>query len=336
MTAADLRDLDRVPVDLPPVDCVLLVGFGGPEGPADVLPFLENVTRGRGVPRERLEVVAQHYLEVFGGVSPINAQTRALQESLQEQLPELTVYWGNRNWYPYLADTAQQLVADGRRHALAVMTSAFPSYPGCRQYREDVALAMPEGGPAVSKLRHFYAEPGFLDTMRRNVAGAAGGMVAPRLVFTAHSLPVSLADSSGPQGGAYVATLRSAAAAIAGDRPWDLVFQSRSGPPNQPWLEPDVNDHLRTLTGEVVLVPVGFVSDHVEVVYDLDHQAAATAEECGLTMTRAATVGTDPEFVAMLAGLVRERISGPELEGHGAEATYDRCPASCCPAPRRS
>jgi ferrochelatase len=335
-------DIDRPPTDAPAVDSLLLVGFGGPEGPEDVLPFMENVTRGRGIPRERLEQVSRHYLDQFGGVSPINEQCRALQAALQAAVPELPVYWGNRNWHPFLSEALQQMADDGRRHALAVVTSAFPSYSGCRQYREDIARQMVPGGPLVTKLRHYYAEQGFLGTMRRNVDRAAGGMTAPRLVFTAHSIPLVLAETSGPSGGAYVAALRTAAAAIAGDREWDLVFQSRSGPPQVPWLEPDVNDHLRSLAQqgitEVVLVPVGFTSDHVEVVYDLDLQARETAAALGLTVARAATVGTDPEFVAMLADLVRQRIASPdELETHGCVATHDRCPAQCCPPapPRR-
>jgi ferrochelatase len=331
-------DIDLPPTDAPPVDAVLVVGFGGPEGPADVLPFLENVTRGRGVPRERLEEVARHYLDLFGGVSPLNAQTRALQAALQELLPDLPVYWGNRNWQPFLSEALQQLVDDGRRHALAVVTSAFPSYSGCRQYREDIAAQMVPGGPLVTKLRHYYCEEGFLATMRRQVAKAAEGLTSPRLVFTAHSIPLVMAQTAGPAGGAYVGALRIAAERIAGDRPWDLVFQSRSGPPQVPWLEPDVSEHLRALHGqgvdEVVLVPVGFTSDHVEVLFDLDVQARATADELGLTMTRAGTVGTDPEFVAMLADLVRERIAAPaELADHGCVATHDRCPAQCCPPP---
>ena len=333
-------DIDERPLDPPPVDCVLLVGFGGPEGPADVLPFLENVTRGRGIPPERLQEVARHYLDGFGGVSPINAQCRALQAALQEVLPDLPVYWGNRNWHPLLADTQAAMAAEGRRHALAVVTSAFPSYSGCRQYREDVWRTLVPGGPIVTKLRHYYAEPGFLEPMTRNVLIACQGLAAPRLVFTAHSIPQVLADTSGPDGGAYVESVRFAAAAIAGDRPWDVVFQSRSGPPSVPWLEPDVNDHLEGLAAkgerEVVLVPVGFTSDHVEVLFDLDQQAQETASRLGVELRRAATVGTDPAFVAMLAALVRERASAKaELDLHGPVATHDRCPARCCPPPPR-
>ena len=324
--------IDDAPCDPPPVDSLLLVGFGGPEGPEDVLPFLENVTRGRGIPAERLEQVQRHYLEVFGGVSPINAQCRALQAALQEAIPEFPVYWGNRNWHPFLADTLATMRTDGSRHALAVVTSAFPSYSGCRQYREDIEAA--RKGVLVTKLRHYYCEEGFLEPMRRNVAAA--GLPDARLVFTAHSLPLSLARTAGPSGNAYVDALKTAAGRIAGDRQWDLVFQSRSGPPQVPWLEPDVSDHLENLyaTGirEVLLVPVGFTSDHVEVVYDLDVVAAHRVP--GLLVRRAATVGTDPLFVQMLRGLVMERIAArEELPDHGCVATHDRCPAHCCPPP---
>jgi ferrochelatase len=333
--------IDDAPTHPPPVDSLLLVGFGGPEGPADVLPFLENVTRGRGVPRERLQEVARHYLEVFGGVSPINAQGRALQVALQEAIPGLPVYWGNRNWHPMLAEALQQMTDDGRRHALAIVTSAFPSYSGCRQYREDIAGANVPGGPLVTKLRHYYCEEGFLEPMRLNAAAASRGLTAPRLVFTAHSIPLALAASSGPSGNAYVDSLRMAAGRIAGHRPWDLVFQSRTGSPHIPWLEPDVRDHLQALydegVREAVLVPIGFTSDHVEVLYDLDVQARELISGlAGFEVRRAATVGTDPAFVAMLRDLVHERITATdELPDHGCVATHDRCAAHCCPPPLR-
>ena len=347
-TGSDDRvGIDTRPLDAPPVDCLLLVSFGGPEGPADVLPFMENVTRGRGIPTARLEEVSRHYLDLFGGVSPINQQCRELKVALEAELaargPDLPVYWGNRNWHPFLVEAMTQMVADGRRHALALMTSSFPSYSGCRQYREDVwrARASVEGAPLVTKVRHHWAEVGFLDPLRRNVAAAATGLGSPRLVFTAHSIPVSMADASGPTGGAYVEALRTAAGSIAGDRPWDLVFQSRSGPPSVPWLEPDVGDHLAALYAdgvrEVVLVPIGFISDHVEVLYDLDVQARERVDAAmpGLVIRRAATVGTDPQFVAMLRDLVQERLSGQELDSHGAVGTYDRCATTCClPSPR--
>ncbi len=339
--------IDDRPVDAPPVDALLLVSFGGPEGPDDVLPFLANVTRGRGIPAERLEEVGRHYLEVFDGVSPINAQARALHAALVAELRrrglDLPVYWGNRNWHPYLAEAVGAMRDDGRRHALAVVTSAFPSYSGCRQYREDWWRACAEvpGAPLVSKLRHYWAEDGFLDVMAAGVQACDPGDGA-RLVFTAHSVPTVMNETSGPDGGAYVAALRSAAGAVAarlGQRwEWDLVFQSRSGPPQVPWLEPDVGDHLQALhdagVREAVMVPIGFTSDHVEVVYDLDVQARErVAGLPGFTARRSATVGTAPAFVSMLVDLVQERLAGAEQDTHGALATHDRCPARCCPPP---
>jgi ferrochelatase len=314
----------------PPVDSVLLLSFGGPEGPADVLPFLENVTRGRGVPPERLAEVARHYLDVFGGVSPLNEQCRQLRDALHAVL-DLPVYWGNRNWHPYLADTVATMAADGRRHALVVTTSAFPSYSGCRQYREDLAAV--SGTVVLTKLRNYWPEEGFLDPVRRNAGVAAEGLRDPFLLFTAHSVPLAMAQASGPSGGAYETALRQASARVAGDRPWDLAWQSRSGSPSVPWLEPDVSDRLKTLAAEgiseVVLVPIGFTSDHVEVVYDLDHVAIPQAPQ-GMTVRRAATVGTAPAFVAMLKALVVERVAGVEADDHGGVGTQDVCPLGCC------
>jgi ferrochelatase len=319
---------------------LLLVSFGGPEGPDDVVPFLTNVTRGRGIPPERLEEVGRHYLEVFGGVSPINAQCREFVAAL-EGAQDRPVYWGNRNWHPFLTDTLERMRADGITDAFAIVTSAFPSYSGCRQYQEDVARAQLDGLPRIAKIRHYYCEDGFIAAQARNVVAQLDGLTRPRLVFTAHSIPLVMAQTSGPSGNAYVDALRTAAELVVervGGYEWDLVFQSRSGPPQVPWLEPDVGDHLDQLYGEgvreVVLVPIGFTSDHVEVVYDLDVQAAERAAGLdGLTLRRAATVGTDPEFVAMLVRLVEERASGVELETHGCVATHDRCPAHCCPPP---
>jgi ferrochelatase len=312
-----------------PVDAVLLLSFGGPEGPADVRPFLENVTRGRGVPAERLDQVEQHYLEAFGGVSPLNAQCRELQAALQAQLA-LPVFWGNRNWRPYVDDVVREMAGAGHRHAVVVTTSAFPSYSGCRQYLEDLDRAAVDG-LRLTKVRQYYAEEGFLSAVRARVARAAEGLRDPRLVFTAHSVPQSMNACSGPLGGAYLAALRQASAAVAGERPWDLVFQSRSGPPSVPWLGPDVGDHLATLDAtEVVLVPIGFTSDHVEVVYDLDLVAVPGAPE-GMTVRRAATVGTHPDFVAALVELARERVAGvPERDDNGGPGTQDRCPTGCC------
>ncbi|MCW2614819.1 MAG: ferrochelatase [Frankiales bacterium] len=340
--------IDVRPLQAPPVDALLLVSFGGPEGPDDVLPFMENVTRGRGIPTARLEEVSRHYLDLFGGVSPINAQARALKAALEAELaasgPDLPVYWGNRNWGPYLVDAVRRMTDDGVRHALAVVTSAFPSYSGCRQYREDWWRARAEvpGAPLISKLRHYWAEDGFLQPVADNVAATSPAPGA-RLVFTAHSIPTSMAVSSGPPDvdGAYVSALREAAASVVsrldGAWEWDLVFQSRSGPPQVPWLEPDVGDHLLALHAagvrEAVMVPIGFTSDHVEVLYDLDTQAQAQVAGLeGFTAKRAATVGTDPRFVAMLRSLVVERLAGQERRSHGALATHDRCPVGCCPA----
>jgi ferrochelatase len=312
-----------VGVSLPPVDAVLLLSFGGPEGPADVVPFLENVTRGRGIPAERLAEVGRHYLEAFGGMSPLPEQCRRLRAALEASLDGLPVYWGNRNWHPLLADTVATMAADGVRHAVVVTTSAFPSYSGCRQYRED--LARVESPVVLTKLRNYWSEEGFLDPVRRNALRAAEGLTEPFLLFTAHSVPLSMAAASGPAGGGYEASLRTAAARVAGDLPWDLAWQSRSGPPTVPWLEPDVSDRLVSLHAEgvreVVLVPIGFTSDHVEVVYDLDLVAVPGAPG-GMIVRRAETVGTDPAFVAMLRDLVLERVADPEQD--------DGCPAGCC------
>ena len=351
MSTPSYDGIDIRPLQAPPVDALLLVSFGGPEGPDDVLPFMQNVTAGRGIPAARLEEVSRHYLDLFGGVSPINAQARALKAALEAELaahgPDLPVYWGNRNWSPYLVDAVREMTQDGRRHALAVVTSAFPSYSGCRQYREDWWRARAEvpGAPLISKLRHYWAEDGFLDPVADAVAACAPAPGA-RLVFTAHSIPESMAAASGPPdvGGAYVTALRQAAASVVerlgGTYAWDLVYQSRSGPPQVPWLEPDVGDHLLALhdagVSEAVMVPIGFTSDHVEVLYDLDTQAQQqVAGLTGFTAKRAATVGTDPRFVAMLRSLVQERLDGDELASHGALATYDRCPVGCCAPPAR-
>lgn len=333
-----------------PVDAVLLVSFGGPEGPDDVLPFLENVTRGRGVPRERLEEVAEQYRR-FGGVSPINDQNRAFRAALEAELaehgPPLPVYWGNRNWHPFLTDTVRRMADDGVRHAVALVTSAYSSYSGCRQYREDIERARAEVGdraPRVDKLRAFWNHPGFINPFRTRLTEALGELDPERrrrarLVFTAHSLPTSMAATSD-----YETQLRDACALVAAAAPeleWDLVWQSRSGPPQVPWLEPDVNDHLRALhelgVDTVVVVPVGFVSDHQEVVFDLDTQAAETAAELGMAYVRVGTPGVDPETVAMARELVAERAgvtpTRRTLGPLGPRA--DVCPADCCPPPAR-
>ncbi|MFC4586906.1 ferrochelatase [Sphaerisporangium corydalis] len=313
-------------------DALLIVSFGGPEKPEDVMPFLENVVRGRGVPRDRLLEVATHYQDV-GGVSPINQQCRDLIAALRPEV-DLPIYWGNRNWHPFLTDTLRKMAADGVTRAAAFITAANSSYSSCRQYLDDIARAQAEvpGSPEIVRLRHFFDHPGFVAAMTDHTREAVARLPeehrdGARLVFTAHSIPVSMAASSGPSGGAYEAQLRATAALVAGDRPWDLVWQSRSGPPQVPWLEPDVCDHLRALhasgTRAAVLVPIGFVSDHMEVVYDLDTEAAAVAAELGMPLTRAATAGVHPRFVSM----VRELLEEPEPVLSCASAT-------CCPAPR--
>jgi ferrochelatase len=338
-----------------PYDAVVVLSFGGPEGPDDVLPFLENVTRGRNVPHERLAEVAAHY-DLFGGVSPINRQTRALVTALEAELAAhdlpLPVYWGNRNWHPFLADTVRRMRDDGVRRALAFVTSAYSSYSACRQYLEDIERARREvgdGAPVVDKIRQFYDHPGFVEPMIRHVRAARLRLPAEvrddaRLVFTAHSVPVSMATSS-----PYVSQLLEASRLVAegatvdGRDPLDidLVWQSRSGPPQVPWLEPDIGDHLEQLAAKgvpaVVVVPIGFVSDHMEVVYDLDMVAAERARRVGLPTARAATVGTDPQFVAMVRELVEERLdtSRPRRALGSLGVRPDACPADCCPPPSR-
>jgi ferrochelatase len=327
-------------------DAFLLVSFGGPEGPDDVMPFLSNVTRGRGVPAERLAEVAEHYRH-FGGVSPINAQNRALLAALEAELPGLPRYWGNRNWHPYLTDTVARMRDDGVRRAIAFVTSAYGSYSACRQYLDDIAAAraaVGPGAPEIDKIRHFHDHPGFVQPHADAVTAALNSLPerAPsrtRLVFTAHSIPVSMDASSGPDGGRYSAQVREAASLVAGsgapELDWDVVWQSRSGPPHVPWLAPDVNDHLEALAAagvrNVVVSPVGFVSDHLEVIWDLDNEAARTAQKLGLNYARAATPGTDPRFVRMIADLVAERAD-PATPRHalGTIPTWDACPAGCC------
>ena len=333
-------------------DAFLLISFGGPEGMGDVLPFLENVTRGRGVPPERLAEVAEHYRH-FGGVSPINAQARELLAAVDERL-DLPVYWGNRNWHPMLADTVRRMRDDGVRRAIAFVTSAYSSYSSCRQYWDDIARAraeVGEGAPEIDKLRHYYDHPGFVEPHVDGVRAALAQLdpaqrATTRLVFTAHSVPDSMARTAGPDGGLYEEQLQEAArlvaAAAAPDLPWDLAWQSRSGPPQVRWLEPDINDHLGVLSKEgvtsVVVSPVGFVSDHLEVLWDLDTEAAATAEALGLGYARAATPGNDPRFVAMVTELVRERLAGdtaPQRRLGTLPVWGDHCPAGCCAPPRR-
>lgn len=316
---------------MPAFDALLLVSFGGPERTEDVIPFLENVLRGKNVPRERMLQVAEHYYH-FGGKSPINDHNRALIQALEPVLP-MPVYWGNRNWHPLLPDTLRAMHAAGIRRVAALMTSAFGSYSGCRQYRENVGAALAatglEGELTIEKLPNFYYRPEFLEAMtdrvRQALAEAPG---AREIAFTAHSIPVSMADAC-----PYVGQLRQACGEVAqacGITEWSLVYQSRSGPPSQPWLEPDIGDHLNARyeagVRDIVICPIGFLSDHMEVLYDLDTEARARCEELGMTMARAGTAGTHPKMIEMIVKLVAEGATTPILA---------HCEPGCCPAPMR-
>jgi len=328
-------------------DALLVLSFGGPERPADVLPFLENVTRGRGIPQERLAEVAAHYLH-FGGVSPINRQNRALIAALGLELRrhgiDLPIYFGNRNWHPRLEDALAQMEAAGARHVLVFVTAAFSSYSGCRQYREDISRAIDVTGATgmrFDKIRVFYNHPGFIAPMAARLREALASIPAERhtgleVVFTAHSIPRSLAQRS-----AYERHLQEACrlvAALAAAPRYRLAWQSRSGPPETPWLEPDIIEELEVLRAsgvtEVIVVPIGFISDHLEVLYDLDVEAQARAAELGVTMTRVSTVGPDPAFVAMIRELIQERMTAwPARRALGALGpSHDICSAHCCPA----
>ena len=331
-------------------DAVLLVSFGGPEGPDDVMPFLENVLRGRPVSRERMREVAEHY-QHFGGVSPINGQCRdllaALEPALKEAGVDLPVYWGNRNWDPMLPDTLRRMTADGVNRALAVVTSAYSCYSGCRQYREDLHAAREAAGddaPAVDKLRVWFNHPDWIAVNAGRVRAAldelpAGVRGDAHVAFTAHSIPMSMADTSD-----YARQLTETGRLIADalglprDR-WALVYQSRSGRPQDPWLEPDVLDHLDARhaagTRAVVVAPIGFVSDHMEVLYDLDDEAKTKAAELDLAFARAGTAGTDLAFVSMLVELIRERLGDVSEKRAVGEyrPNHDVCPKNCCPNP---
>ena len=332
-------------------DAILIVSFGGPEAREDVMPFLENVLRGRNVPHERMLAVAEHYYH-FDGKSPINQQTRELIAALQDELaqhgPKLPIYWGNRNWHPLLPDALRKMKQDGIRRALAFVTSAYSSYSGCRQYRENIAAAQNEvgpGAPQVDKLRAFFNHPGFIEPTVERVQKALLQIPAEarerlQIVYSAHSIPLSMASSSD-----YVRQLEevrklvSARVGISNDA---LVYQSRSGAPSQPWLEPDILDHLRevkagNLASAVILAPIGFISDHMEVLYDLDVEAAQLCGELSLPMVRAKTVGVHPKFVSMIRELIEERIH-PETERRALGSLGPRedvCAENCCPAPQR-
>jgi ferrochelatase len=348
------------PDSLSPYDAVLLLSFGGPEGPDDVLPFLRNVTAGRGIPDERLEAVAEHYA-LFGGRSPINDQNRALLAALRTELDRRSLpqplLWGNRNWAPFVTDALREAHEAGHRRVLTVTTSAYSSYSSCRQYREDLAAALTtlaaEGRElAVDKVRPYFNHPGFVQPNAEAAMRALGALPdGSHLVFVTHSVPDAMDDASGPGGDlspAYSQQHRDVASVVADAVghaigravPWELVYCSRSGPPSQPWLEPDVGDHLRALRAAGVpgaaVCPIGFVSDHLEVVYDLDTEAREVAEEIGLPFARAATVGVAPDFVVGLVDLLVERAAQardeqPERPTLGSRGPAPSpCPAGCC------
>jgi ferrochelatase len=333
-------------------DAILIVGFGGPERREDVLPFLENVTRGRNIPRERLLGVAEHYYH-FGGKSPINDQVReliaALRPMLQQRGITLPIAWGNRNWHPFLADAMHELSSAGAQRVLALVLAAYSSYSSCRQYREDIEgarAAVGDRAPVVDKIRVFFNHPGFIEANADHLREALEKIPSDRrsrahVAFTAHSIPLSMAQTS-----RYAEQLKEAGRLVCErleipESRWALAYQSRSGRPSDPWLEPDICDHLRTLSAngvsDVALLPIGFLSDHLEVLYDLDVEAREKSRELGLNFVRAATVGTHPQFVKALAELIEERInpsSGRSALG-SLGASHDVCPTDCCPAPRR-
>lgn len=353
-------------------DAILLTSFGGPEGPDEVMPYLERVTAGRGIPRERLVEVSHHYL-ALGGVSPINAQNRALLAKMRERFPErgidIPIYWGNRNSEPYFADVVKEMYDNGHRRVLAWVTSAYSSYSGCRQYRENLHKALTDndllGKMTIDKVRHYFDHPGFLDPTINDLAASVAAMTESGIatedidiMFATHSIPNAMGESSGPParrdefakpGGAYEAQHLAAAELVmtavselrGGDVPsWQLVYQSRSGSPEVPWLEPDVNDaitsaHEAGIKG-VIVVPIGFVSDHVEVIWDLDNEAKETAEEHGIAFARVVTAGVDQAFVDGIADLLLERIENAEKKALSSLGPWpDACAVGCCPNLRR-
>jgi ferrochelatase len=331
-------------------DAVVVVSFGGPEGPDDVLPFLKNVTRGRQVPPERLTQVAKQY-EAFGGVSPINGLNRRLVAELRADLAahgfDLPVYFGNRNWHPLLADTIREMAGDGVRRALAFVTSAYGGYSSCRQYLDDIERARASVGPTapvVDKLRLFYNHPGFVeslaDALRAGVARSTAAPQGTRVLFTAHSIPVAMAETN-PYVEQLQETARLVAALVPEARAPELVYQSRSGPPQVPWLGPDINDRIAEFSREeampaaVVVLPIGFVADHMEVVYDLDRVARSTAESAGLAFIRVPTPGTDPRFVSMIRELIQEREEQAKPRALGDLGPWpNTCPVGHCPPAR--
>ena len=332
-------------------DAILVTSFGGPEQPADVMPFLENVLRGKNVPRERMLEVAEHYYR-FGGKSPINEQNRRLISLLEAELalhgPRLPVYWGNRNWHPLLPDTLRQMKADGVGRALAFVTSAYSAYSSCRQYQEDIARArelVGEGAPLVDKIRVFHNHPGFIEATVDRIQRAFDQIPSQRrsatqLVYTAHSIPLAMAASCD-----YEEQMKETAQLVAeqlGHKKYRLVYQSRSGPRSQPWLEPDILESLREIkeradTSDVVIAPIGFVSDHMEILFDLDTEARQLGKELGLTLVRAETVGTHPRFIQMIRELIWERLdeNRPRLALGVMGARPDVCALDCCPMSKR-
>ena len=334
-----------------PFDALLVVSFGGPNGPDDVMPFLENVLRGKNVPRERMLEVSEHY-QHFGGASPINEQNLALIEAIKADLAangiDLPVYWGNRNWHPMFADTLEEMKKDGIKKSLAFFTSMFSCYSGCRQYRENIIEAQEQVGPdapEVHKLRMAFNHPLYIGASADRVQKALdqipeGRRKAARVVFTAHSIPLSMAENC-----KYETQLTEASRLIMeaiGENPWDLVYQSRSGPPTQPWLDPDICDHIQALHDaggieDMVIMPVGFVSDHMEVMFDLDTEAMDLCKELSINMVRAGSVGVHPQFVSMVSQLILERTTATEKQAIGnMPANWDVCPKDCCTyTPRR-
>ncbi|WP_369023741.1 ferrochelatase [Nocardia cyriacigeorgica] len=343
-------------------DALLLLSFGGPERPEDVMPFLENVTRGRGVPRERLAEVAEHYLH-FGGVSPINELNRRIIAAVEAELRsagrDLPVYFGNRNWHPMAEDTLARMTADGVRSALVFPTSAWGGYSGCLQYQEDIVrarTAVGDDAPELIKLRQYFDHPLLIDSFADAIRGAVQQIPADRrdrirLVFTAHSIPVSADRTAGPpaDGGALysrqVAEAARLCAAATGFADYDVVWQSRSGPPQVPWLEPDIVDYLEDLSGKgvdaVVVCPVGFVSDHLEVIWDLDNEAAQKAAELGMSFARAGTPGADPRFAKLVVELIGEQLDDApprrlgSVPGYGCTVNGAPCAVDCCRPPAR-
>lgn len=342
---ANLQPDNTMTSELPPYDCFLLVSFGGPEGQDDVMPFLENVLRGKRVPRERMLEVAEHYRK-FGGVSPINQQNRELLEVIKAEFErvgvDLPIYWGNRNWDPLLPDTIRQMRDDGRKRAIAFFTSMYSCYSGCRQYRENIIAAREEVGPdapLVEKVRMGFNHPKFIEVMTDNLRESIEtlGNTAEQSVvlFTAHSIPLSMSGNCD-----YEKQLRETCRLVAGAcgvGQWDLVYQSRSGPPQQPWLEPDICDAIKSRDDEqkldsVIVVPIGFISDHMEVMFDLDEEAAQVCAERNIRMHRTRTAGIETGFVEMIRDLVQERVEGrtdrPAVGDLGA--WHDVCPEDCC------